>query len=114
MTNAKCAICGKDYYVCMSCKDRIRLKPWTIYTDTPDCYKIFQIIHGFSTGVYSKEEAKEKLKNIDLTNFETLKDDIKKVIEDILFEEVKDVTEVQEVENQKPVETQKPKKKKKK
>lgn len=100
----------------MSCKDRIRLKPWTIYTDTPDCYKIFQIIHGFSTGVYSKEEAKEKLKNIDLTNFETLKDDIKKVIEDILFEfeEVKDVTEVQEVENQKPVEIQKPKKKKKK
>lgn len=95
----------------MSCKDRIRLKPWTIYTDTPDCYKIFQIIHGFSTGVYSKEEAKEKLKNIDLTNFETLKDDIKKVIEDIL---VKDVTEVQEVENQKPVEIQKPKKKKKK
>lgn len=111
MTNAKCAICGKDYYVCMSCKDRIRLKPWTIYTDTPNCYKIFQIIHGFSTGVYSKEEAKEKLKNIDLTNFETLKDDIKKVIEDIL---VKDVTEVQEVENQKPVEIQKPKKKKKK
>lgn len=111
MTNAKCAICGKDYYVCMSCKDRIRLKPWTIYTDTPDCYKIFQIIHGFSTGVYSKEEAKEKLKNIDLINFETLKDDIKKVIEDIL---VKDVTEVQEVENQKPVEIQKPKKKKKK
>lgn len=98
----------------MSCKDRIRLKPWTIYTDTPDCYKIFQIIHGFSTGVYSKEEAKEKLKNIDLINFETLKDDIKKVIEDILFEEVKDVTEVQEVENQKPVEIQKPKKKKKK
>lgn len=95
----------------MSCKDRIRLKPWTIYTDTPDCYKIFQIIHGFSTGVYSKEEAKEKLKNIDLINFETLKDDIKKVIEDIL---VKDVTEVQEVENQKPVEIQKPKKKKKK
>lgn len=95
----------------MSCKSRIRLKPWTIYTDTPDCYKIFQIIHGFSTGVYSKEEAKEKLKNIDLINFETLKDDIKKVIEDIL---VKDVTEVQEVENQKPVEIQKPKKKKKK
>lgn len=98
----------------MSCKSRIRLKPWTIYTDTPDCYKIFQIIHGFSTGVYSKEEAKERLKNIDLTNFETLKDDIKKVIEDILFEEIKDVTEVQEVENQKPVEIQKPKKKKKK
>ena len=87
MTNAKCAICDKDYYVCMSCKNRIRLKPWTVYTDTPECYKIFQIIHGYSTGVYTKEETKEKLQNIEKINFDNLKENIRKIIEDILFEE---------------------------
>lgn len=87
MTNAKCAICDKDYYVCMSCKNRIRLKPWTVYTDTPECYKIFQIIHGYSTGVYTKEETKEKLQNIETINFDNLKENIRKIIEDILFEE---------------------------
>lgn len=87
LTNAKCAICGKDYYICMSCKNRIRLKPWTVYTDTPECYKVFQIIHGFSTGVYTKEEAKEKLQNIESIELESYKEEIKKVIEDILFDE---------------------------
>ena len=121
MTNAKCAICDKDYYVCMSCKNRIRLKPWTVYTDTPECYKIFQIIHGYSTGVYTKEETKEKLQNIETINFDNLKENIRKIIEDILFEETEktpdeqnnQVDDMQENE-QELVKVQKTSKKKKK
>ena len=121
MTNAKCAICGKDYYVCMSCKDRIRLKPWTVYTDTPECYKIFQIIHGYSTGVYTREETKQKLQNIESINMNELKDNIGKIVKDILFEEVEKATENVDSEVDKQVDDkqeiikdQKPVKKKKK
>ena len=105
----------------MSCKNRIRLKPWTVYTDTPECYKIFQIIHGYSTGVYTKEETKEKLQNIETINFDNLKENIRKIIEDILFEETEktpdeqnnQVDDMQENE-QELVKTQKTSKKKKK
>lgn len=121
MTNAKCAICDKDYYVCMSCKNRIRLKPWTVYTDTPECYKIFQIIHGYSTGVYTKEETKEKLQNIETINFDNLKENIRKIIEDILFEETEKTSNNQDNQvddkqddMQELVKTQKTSKKKKK
>ena len=121
MTNAKCAICDKDYYVCMSCKNRIRLKPWTVYTDTPECYKIFQIIHGYSTGVYTKEETKEKLQNIETINFDNLKENIRKIIEDILFEEIEKTPNNQDnqvddeqKDMQELVKTQKTSKKKKK
>ena len=63
--NATCSICGKDYYVCLSCKDAIQLSPWKIHCCSADCYKTYQVVRGFSTGVYTKDEFKSKLKNID-------------------------------------------------
>lgn len=84
--NARCAICDNEYYVCHSCKEFIRLEPWKIHTDTSECYKIFQIIRGYSTGVYDKAEAKEKLQNVDLTNLDKFKDNIKTIIKDIIAE----------------------------
>ena len=62
------------------------LHPWKRYVDTPEHYKIYQIIHGYSTGIYTKEEAKNKFKNIDLSDFNILRDNIKKVISDITKE----------------------------
>lgn len=82
--NATCAICGKGYHLCMSCKDMISLTPWKKHTDTSEHYKIYQIIHGYSTKVYTKAEAKVKLKKVDLSDFDTLRDNIKAVITDIM------------------------------
>lgn len=82
--NATCAICGKGYHLCMSCKDMITLTPWKKHTDTSEHYKIYQIIHGYSTKVYTKAEAKAKLKKVDLSDFDTLRDNIKAVITDIM------------------------------
>lgn len=82
--NATCAICGKGYHLCMSCKDMISLTPWKKHTDTSEHYKIYQIIHGYSTKVYTKAEAKAKLKKVDLSDFDTLRDNIKAVITDIM------------------------------
>lgn len=85
--NATCSICGKDYYMCMSCKDSIELHPFKRFTDTSEHYKVFQVVRGFSTGVYSKDEAKEKFKNIDLSDLESFRPHIKNIIKDILREE---------------------------
>lgn len=86
--NATCAICGKGYHLCMSCKDMISLTPWKKHTDTSEHYKIYQIIHGYSTKVYTKAEAKAKLKKVDLSDFDMLRDNIKSVIIDIMDADV--------------------------
>ena len=86
--NATCSICDSGYYVCNSCKDSIRLQPWKIHCCSADCYKTYQVVRGFSTGVYTKDEFKSKLKNVDLSNLENYREHIKALIKDALKEEV--------------------------
>lgn len=85
--NAKCSICGKDYHVCLSCKDSMALSPWKIHTDTAEHYKVYQIIRGYNTGVYSKDEAKLKLQKVDLSDLNTFREHIKSTIKKILKED---------------------------
>ena len=82
--NATCAICGKEYYMCASCKDKMSAEPWKVHTDTSEHYKVFQIVRGYSIGLYDKNEAKDKLKNVNLFDLDTFKPEIKKVVKDIL------------------------------
>lgn len=86
--NATCSICGKGYYKCNSCKDMMSLNPWKRHTDTSEHFKIYQVIHGYSTGVYTKHEAMIKLQIIDLSDFDSLRDNIKGIINDIMSETV--------------------------
>lgn len=81
--NTTCAICGKGYYLCISCKSH-QLTPWKIHTDTSEHYKIFQILRGVTIGVYTIAEAKKKLSNVDLSDMETFTDRIKERIQNIL------------------------------
>lgn len=85
--NATCSICGKEYYKCISCRDSIKNRPWQTVCCSADCYKVFQVVKGFSTGIYTKEEFKSKLKNIDLSNLENYRDHIKALIKDALKED---------------------------
>lgn len=91
--NATCKICGKSYYACMSCADSMKAHPWKVFTDTSEHYKVFQVVRGLSTGVYTKDAAKEKLKNIDLKDIESFRPHIKDIIKDVLKEEKVDVKE---------------------
>ena len=92
--NATCKICGKSYYACMSCADSMKLKPWQVFTDTANCYKVFQVVRGLSTGVYTKDEAKEKFKNIDLKDVESFRPHIRDIVKDVLKEKKVDVKEI--------------------
>lgn len=85
--NAVCSICGNPYHLCLSCKDSMKLHPWKIHCCSSECYKTFQIIKGFKNGVYTKEESKEKFKNVDLSNLKNFIPRIKKVVDDILKED---------------------------
>ena len=91
--NATCSICGKGYHKCLSCKDKIKVEPWKMYTDTSEHYKISQIVKGFYNGVYSKGEANDRLKNVDLSGLDGFLPHIKKIIEDIIKEDEKIVVE---------------------
>lgn len=94
--NASCSICGRGYHICISCRDNMKNKPWQMHTDTSEHYKIYQIIHGFSTGVYTKEEAKSKMKAVDLSDMDCFRDHIKEIILTILHDDsvsIADVTE---------------------
>lgn len=85
--NAVCSICGSPYHLCLSCKDSMKLHPWKIHCCSSECYKTFQIVKGFDSKVYTKEEAKDKFKNVDLKNLKNFVPHIKKIVEDILKEE---------------------------
>lgn len=97
--NAVCSICGKAYRLCLSCSDAMKLHPWKIYTDTQECFKVFQVVRGFSTGVYTKNEAKEKLQNVDLKDINSFRPHIKKIVKDILKEEKVVVKATEKIEN---------------
>ena len=97
--NAICSICGKEYYACLSCSDAMKLHPWKTYTDTQECFKAFQVVRGFSTGVYTKDEAKEKLQNVGLKDIESFRPHIKKIVKDILKEDKVVVKTAEKFEN---------------
>ena len=101
--NAVCSICGKEYYACLSCSDAMKLHPFKSFTDTAEHFKVFQVVRGFSTGVYTKDESKEKFKNIALTDIESFRPHIRDIIKDIIKEDkvvVETVIEaVEKIEN---------------
>lgn len=87
--NATCSICGKDYHKCMSCKGKVSAEPWKMYCCSSEHYKIFQVIRGFNTGVYTKDEAKDRLKNLNLSDLNKLRDNIKKIVKEVMKEDKK-------------------------
>lgn len=97
--NATCSICGNGYHLCLSCRDAMQLAPYKVHCCSADCYKVFQVIRGFSTGVYAEEEFKSKLENLDLSNLENYREHIKAIIKDAL----KEKPIVKAVEKIKPV-----------
>ena len=94
--NSFCAICNKPYYLCLSCKDKIKLKPYKVHTDTAEHYKIFEVLRGYNLGLLSKERAKEMLEKVNLSDIETFKEKIKEKIDEIM--KVETVTEKDIVE----------------
>lgn len=99
--NATCSICGRPYYKCISCKDAMALSPWKILCCSAQHYQVHQIIKGRNSGVYTKNEAKNKLKNIGISDIEieSFKPHIKEIVKDILKEDKTVVEAVEKIES---------------
>mgnify|MGYP003306517326 CR=1 FL=1 len=67
----------------------MRLHPYKVHCCSPSHFQVFQVVRGFSTGVYNKEEFKSKLQNIDLSDLDSYREHIKTLIKDALKEDVK-------------------------
>lgn len=80
--NATCAICGKPYHMCYSCKSN-QNAIWKRHCDTAEHYKIYQLVHGYTTGLYTDAEAAAKLKNIDVSDVDELRPHIRDIIKKI-------------------------------
>lgn len=80
---AVCIVCGKRYQACLSCKDRIRQKPWKSITDTIDCYKIFLAITQYNNGYTTKEETIKHLEAIHYDE-ENLSESVRNRIKEIM------------------------------
>lgn len=85
--NSICAICGKEYYCCNDSMTAKSFTPWKKIVDKPEHYKIFTVLQDYTNEIITKEEAVRKLNNCDLNDKGTFKEDIRKVIDDILNEQ---------------------------
>lgn len=81
--NTYCSICGKPYHLCLSC-DKGKNNLWKVYTDTSEHYKVFQIIRGYSLKVLSLEEARKKINNVNISDMNGYKPEIKQTLTEIL------------------------------
>lgn len=90
--NATCAICGKKYHVCNTCKSVKTLKPWRTIADTIECYKIYMIIHDYVNENIPKEKAKNMLDGCTIPS--ELQEHIKTVIDEIKSIDIKSKKEI--------------------
>ena len=100
--NVKCVVCGNGYHLCRSCKDKLAIAPYKLVTDTSEHYKVYQVVNAYRSGVYTKEEARKALLNVDMSDKETYLDSVKKILDEICkVEEVKTFRDVRK--NSKPI-----------
>lgn len=82
--NNTCAICGKKYKECNTCKKIKTYKAWRTIADTEECFKIYSVLYDYNRGTIDKSKAKELLKSCRMP--ETFQSHIKKVIDEIMCE----------------------------
>ena len=92
--NAVCAICGQGYHKCLSCKSKMAATPWKTHCCCANHYKIYQILHGYTGGIYDDAEAKRMLNNVDLSDLNNLRQDKQSKIKRILGTVEESVAEI--------------------
>ena len=97
-TNRVCKTCGKSYFYCSHCDEPTNSPEWMLMWDTKNCKMIFEIVSAYVQRQINKSTAKERLEKCDLRQLYTFKESVRKVIEEILTEDKKDVSLANEIE----------------
>lgn len=81
--NATCAICGKRYHMCDTCKNIKSFQPWRTVTDTLPHYLIYLALAQY-TKTGDRDKAREELLKCDLSELDIFDTDVKKVIYELI------------------------------
>lgn len=82
--NRVCNVCGKAYEYCNNCSDNgHKGETWRNIYCSENCKKIFDVLSAQAFNHITDKEAKEKLKELDLSKVDTFKDSYKKQIRQI-------------------------------
>ena len=65
--NRKCLICGKTYSYCPVCGADRKKPSWYSIFDGDNCNNIYNAVTGYRDGLFTIEEAREKLNACDLS-----------------------------------------------
>ena len=96
--NRICLTCGKAYEYCGSCPSSLNLPVWKNLFDTENCKTVFETVSDYAQKVITKEVAKKKLSNCDISiNY---KENIQKYLDDIVAEQKVEVIDETEKEIQ--------------
>lgn len=83
--NRVCLVCGKAYEYCGSCNGK-KLPTWMNLFHDENCRQIFHAVSDYSQNVITKDDGRDKLSGCDLSI--EMKDNIKKIVDKIMFVEV--------------------------
>ena len=86
--NHWCVVCGKGYHACDSCNEIKSFTPWRSLTDSIEHFKIFSVLKDYNNNLIDKNEAKEMLSNVDLSDKDSFKESSKRLIDDIFKEDI--------------------------
>ena len=82
--NHWCVLCVKGYHACDSCQDVRLFTPWRALTDSIDHFKIFMTLKDYNNGFVSKDEAREFLSQVNISDKDTYKESSRRLINEIL------------------------------
>lgn len=86
--NHWCIICGKGYHACDDCVKIRSFKPWRTLADTLEHFQIYMTIQAYNDKIINKTKAQAELGNVDLSDRDSYKDNVKKVLDEIFSEDV--------------------------
>ena len=85
--NRICLACGKAYEYCGSCENTRKLPVWKNLFDTESCKDIFECTSDYLQKAITKERAQKRLSTCDLSKVSDMKDEIRKIAEEIIHED---------------------------
>lgn len=91
LANAKCAVCDKKFHMKYHCNHNGYTEPWMAYCDTYEHWKIYCIVHQYDTGAIDEDQAAIMLENVDLSDMDGFRTNVKGEINEILTSQIKDI-----------------------
>lgn len=91
LANAKCAVCDKKFHMKYHCNKNGYTEPWMAYCDTYEHWKIYCIVHQYDTGAIDEDQAAIMLENVDLSDMDGFKTNIKEEINEVLTSQIRDI-----------------------